>query len=75
MAKLFKIQAYIVDPNGEFDTDELATIMEYGPYDIHLRHIEIDEADLGEWEDNHPLNYINCPEAEFEEYFKERHYD
>lgn len=71
MAKLFKIQAYIVDPNGEFDTNELAELMEYGPYDIHLRHINIDEADLGEWDDNLPVNYIDCPEAEFKKYFKE----
>jgi len=71
MAKLFKIQAYIVDPNGEFDTNELADIMEYGPYDIHLRHININEANLGEWDDDLPVNYIDCPEAEFEKYFKE----
>lgn len=71
MAKLFKIQAYIVDPNGEFDTRELADIMEYGPYDIHLRHIAIDEADLGEWDDDIDVNYIDCPEAEFKKYFKE----
>ena len=72
MAKLFKIEGYIVDPNGEFDTKELADIMEYGPYDIHLRHIAIDEADLGEWDDEIDVNYIDCPKAAFQKYFKEK---
>lgn len=71
MAKLFKLTAYIVDPNGEFNEDNLADTLEYGPYDIHLRHIRVDGVDLGEWDDNLPVNYINCPEAEFEKYFKE----
>ncbi len=69
MAKLFKIQAYIVDPNGGFNKYNLADTIEYGPYDIHLRHISIDETDLGEWDDDHPLNCIDCPEAEYEKYF------
>lgn len=28
-------------------------------------------VDLGEWHDDHPLNYMDCPEAEFKKYFKE----
>ena len=71
MAKLFKIQAYIVDPNGEFNKYILADTLEYGPYDIHLRHININETDLGEWDDDIDVNYIDCPKAEFEKYFKE----
>lgn len=72
MAKLFKIQAYIVDPNGEFNKYNLANLLEYGPYDIHLRQIEVDGSDIGEWDDDHPLNYCDCPKSEFEKYFKEK---
>lgn len=71
MAKLFKLTAYVVDYNDEFSKRELADILEYGPYDIHLRQMEVDGADIGEWDDDHPLNYIDCPKAEFEKYFKE----
>lgn len=71
MAKLFKLTAYIVDYNEEFDEHDLADTLEYGPYDIHLRHMKVDGADIGEWHDDHPLNYIDCPKAEFEKYFKE----
>lgn len=75
MAKLFKLTAYVVDYNDEFSQRELIDILEYGPYDIHLRQMEVDGADLGEWDDDHPLNYIDCPEAEYEKYFKENNYD
>ena len=71
MAKLFKITTYIVDPNGEFNKYILADTLEYGPYDIQLRHININETDLGEWDDDIDVNYIDCPKAEFEKYFKE----
>ena len=73
MAKLFKIQAYIVDPNGEFSTDDrLEDCLIYCTQnDLHLEHLEIQSADIGEWDDDHPLNYFDCPEAEFKKYFKE----
>ena len=29
------------------------------------------ETDLGEWDDDIDVNYIYCPKAEFEKYFKE----
>ena len=72
MAKLFKITAYIVDPNGEFNEYNLADTLEYGPYDIHLRHIKVDSADLGEWDDDHPLNRCDCPQETFQKYLKEK---
>jgi hypothetical protein len=29
------------------------------------------EADIGEWDDNHPLNFSRTPNEEINEYFKE----
>ena len=73
MAKLFKIQAYIVDYNDEYKTgDRLEDCLIWCTQrDLNLQHLKVDGADLGEWYDEHPLNYTNCPEAEFEKYFKE----
>ena len=72
MAKLFKIQAYIVDYNDEFDASNVEEYLIYATqrhFDLH--HTKIADADLGELYDEHPLNYTNCPKAEFEKYFKE----
>lgn len=73
MAQLFKIQAYIVDANDEYKTEDRLEdcLIWCTQNDINLEHIKIQSADIGEWYDDHPLNYINCPEAEFEKYFKE----
>ena len=74
MAKVFKFSAYVVDPNGEFSTDDRFEdcLIYCTQNDISLRHLKIESADIGEWEDGHPLNYLNCPTAEFEKYFKEK---
>ncbi len=73
MAKLFKVTTYIVDGNDEFATDDrLEDCLTYCTQnDLNLEHTQIQSADLGEWYDEHPLNYIGCPKAEFEKYFKE----
>lgn len=73
MAKLFKVTTYIVDANDEFeDAAGLEACLVYDTQNhFWLNHTHIDEADIGEWEDEHPLNYIDCPEAEFTKYFKE----
>lgn len=73
MAKLFKIQAYFVDANNNFKTaDELTDFLSWRAEQfIYLKHAHTDMVDLGEWDDNLPINYINCPESEFEKYFQE----
>ena len=73
MAKLFKIQAYIVDVNDEFYTDDRLEdcLICCTQNDLGLQHLKIQSVDIGEFYDDHPLNYIDCPKAEFEKYFKE----
>ena len=72
MAKLFKIQAYIVDCNDEFDSGNIEEYLDYCTQRyFSLEHLKVTETDLGEWDDDHPLNIVDCPEAEFEKYFKE----
>lgn len=74
MAKVFKISAYIVDASDEFDTnDRLEDCLIYCTQnDITLRYLNIESEDIGEWDDDIPLNFCNCPEAEFEKYFKNK---
>jgi len=38
--------------------------------ELLVDHIHLTSADVGEWHDDHPLNYMDCPEAEYEKYFK-----
>jgi hypothetical protein len=73
MAKIFKIQAYIVDPNGEFYADgRLEDCLIYCTQnDLNLDHLKIQSVDLGEWDDDLPINKFDCPEVEFKKYFKE----
>ena len=74
MAKLFKIQTYIVDANDEFYTDDrLEDCFIYCTQnDLSLEHLKIQSTDIGEWHDDLPINKINCPESEYEKYFKEK---
>ena len=72
MAKLFKVTTYIVDYNDEFDASNVEEYLIYATQrHFNLRHTQIADVDLGEWYDEHHLNYINCTKAEFEKYFKE----
>ena len=72
MAKLYKIQTYLLDYNEEFK--KASALQFYLNCQIRggiLDHTHITEADIGEWDDDHPLNIVDCPEAEYEKYFKE----
>lgn len=73
MAKIFKLSGYFVDPNGEFTDSELETILK-NSCDIIAFHINVEEKDIGEWEDDNPLNRCDCPEKECEKYFRENTY-
>lgn len=72
MAKLFKIQTYLIDYQDDFaSAEELENYIEWAIGHGMFEHTQIQSADIGEWEDEHPLNYMDCPESEFEKYFKE----
>lgn len=72
MAKLFKLTAYLVDPNDTFDESNLEDYLIWRLQDeLDIDHIHLASADIGQWHDDHPINNYNCPEAEYERYFKE----
>lgn len=70
MAKIFKIEGYFIDPNEGYRKEDLEIALNQD-YDVISHHIKVEERDIGEWEDDNPLNYHNCPESECEKYFKE----
>ena len=72
MAKLFKLSAYLVDLNNTFDESNLEDYLIWClREDLDIDHIHLICANIEDWHDDHPINKFNCPEAEYEKYFKE----
>ena len=71
MAKIFKVSGYFVDANGDVDKDSFEAELEMLE-DVFTQHLHIDEADIGEWDDENPLNYNNCDLADCEKYFERK---
>ena len=72
MAKLFKLTTYLTDIHGTFDEQNLEDYLMWRLRDeLIVDHAHIVGADIGPWYDDHPINNYNCPEAEYEKYFKE----
>lgn len=69
MAKIYKISGYIVDVNNEWNENELRWMLENN--DVTIKHFKANVADIGEWHDDHPLNYYKSDVSECEKYFKE----
>lgn len=68
-SKIYKFSGYIVDANGDYSDDDIRWLLER--YDFSVKHFKIECADIGEWNDEHPLNYRNSNISECEKYFKE----
>ncbi len=68
MSKIFKISGYYIDPNGDWDNVDVKDFLEEHP-DLIAKHISVEEKDIGEWDDDHPLNYKNSDIKECEKYF------
>ena len=72
MAQLFKVSMYLTDIGNTFDSQNREDYLHYCLGDeLVADHIKFECADIGEWDDELPINYLNCPEEEFEKYFKE----
>lgn len=69
MAKIFKISGYAVDYNGDYSPESIKREL-FERMDMFGKHIEIEERDIGEFYDDHPLNYMDSPKEECEKYFK-----
>lgn len=69
MAKIFKISGYFIDPNDDYNSNQLEIALKED-YDLISHYIKVDERDVGEWDDNNPLNYFDCAKSECEKYFE-----
>ena len=65
MAKIFKVSGYFVDANGVVDKEKFEDKLE-SLEDLFPHHLHVEEADIGEWDDENPLNYDNCDLADCE---------
>ncbi len=70
MAKIFEFHGYYVDPNDDYNAEELEILFSE-KFDVMSHHIKVDERDIGEWEDENPLNYTDCHISECMRYFND----
>lgn len=68
MAKIFKISGYLVDPNGDCTSEDIQC--EIDNTDLGFtEHTKIEEREF-KWDDSLPINRVDCPESEYEKYFR-----
>lgn len=72
MAKIFKVSGYLVDPDGTSNVYDIASEISYATDGMINQHVHVEEAYIGRWDDESPLNYNNCDLADCEKYFKRK---
>lgn len=76
MAKLYKIEGYLCDANGDLKDVEdfrsyLDMLINRGYYTVDAPiDFKITESKEFEWNDNIDLNYYGCTEEDCKKYFK-----
>jgi hypothetical protein len=68
MAKIFKINGYLVDPNGDCTPEDIQAMLDNNDLGF-TEHTTIEEREF-EWDDKLPINRVGCPESEYEKYFR-----
>lgn len=69
MAKILKLSGYIVDPDEFYNKGRIQENID----GTIFQHFHVEEADIPNWNDEHPLNYDNCDLAECEKYFPHKY--
>lgn len=70
MARIHKINGYLIDPNGDYNADNIEIgITERSGLDVFSQHLHVETAECGVFWNNHPLNKVDCDLAECEKYF------
>lgn len=72
MAKIFKVSGYLIDADNLYKLSGIEGGIEYALDGMIHQHIHVEEADIGEWDDESPLNHDNCDLADCEKYFKRK---
>ncbi len=71
--KIYKIVISIIDFD-ELGADAIVQTLEnqkYPNYCISPHVMKIDERDIGEWDDSHPLNHSGTADAEYRRLFEQ----
>ena len=63
MAKIYKISGYVVDVHDECEDWYVKWLIERYS-DLTVKHFKVESVDIGEWYDEHPLNYNNSDISE-----------
>lgn len=66
--KAYRIVTYVYDLNYGMSAEAIVDELTRSRY-LHISTGAIDEIDIGEWDDDHPLNYRD---TDVEAYFNER---
>lgn len=68
-SKIFKFSGYYIDTNSTYDNNDVEAHLENGT-DMITQHIKVESADIGEWDDDNPLNFDDCDIKECEKWFE-----
>jgi hypothetical protein len=71
--KVYKVTLMIVDHDGLDDVDEITAVIEQARYAnrcIIPEVVDIEEKEIGEWSDDHPLNQTATCVGYFKEMFE-----
>lgn len=70
MANIIKFSGYLIDPNNDYQGEGDVDVVLETYTDMFTQHLHEEVVDIGEWDEESPLNYGNCDLAECEKYFK-----
>lgn len=69
--KVYKVTVMVID-HDVLGPEEIKDVLENTRYPNHCISpdvMKIEESDIGEWDDNNPLNNVKTHEAEFKRLF------
>jgi hypothetical protein len=68
---MWKVELFIIPMNEVYESHGDIMIDIENAVDEALFHIgNVEEADIGEWDDDHELNKITTPTVKYRKYFK-----
>lgn len=70
MGKIFRVNGYLVDVNGDNSTEDIEAMLSYIE-DVFSQCVQVEEADFGNPGDDEAILYDNCKPSDCAKYFKQ----
>lgn len=70
MAQIFRISGYLIDPSGDCNKEKIKVAVT-DRLGMFSQPLHIESTDIGEWDDECPLNFEDCDLSYYIEYFKD----